>query len=87
MRKGNYCPLLKKKCVENKCQWFVQVKGKNPNTGEAVDEWQCKVALLPTLMVQNSQRQNHTGEAFSSFAKEVDRLKEILQYFRSFHYR
>lgn len=71
MRKGNYCPLLKKECVESKCQWFVQVKGKNPNTNEPVNEWQCKISLLPVLLLENSRRHIHTAAAFDSFREEM----------------
>ena len=38
IKPGNYCPLLKKKCIGLKCSWYAQVRGMNPNTGEMVDE-------------------------------------------------
>lgn len=71
MKKGNYCPLLKKDCIENKCQWFCQVRGINPNTGEPVDEWQCAVNLLPILLIENSKQQRSTAAAVESFRNET----------------
>jgi len=82
MKKGNYCPLIKKTCIENKCAWFTQVRGVNPNTGEPVDEWQCVVNMVPILMIENSQQQRHTAAAVESFRnesiKQTDTLTQVL---------
>lgn len=71
MKKGNFCPLIKKDCIENKCQWYCQVRGVNPNTGEPVDEWQCAVNLIPVLLIENSQQQRSTSAAVESFRNET----------------
>lgn len=71
MKKGNHCPLLKKDCIENKCAWFFQVRGMNPNTGQEVDEWQCAMNLLPVLLIENSQQQRCTAAAVESFRNET----------------
>ena len=71
MKKGTFCPLIKKDCIENKCQWFCQVRGVNPNTGEPVDQWQCAVTLLPILVIENSQQQRSTAAAVESFRNET----------------
>ena len=78
MKKGNYCPLIKKDCIENKCQWFCQVRGTNPNTGEPVDEWQCAVNLIPLLLIENSQKQLSTAVAVESFRNETVKQNETL---------
>lgn len=78
MKKGNYCPLLKKTCIENKCAWFTQVRGVNPNTGEPVDEWQCVVNMVPILMIENSQQQRHTAAAVESFRNESVKQNDVL---------
>lgn len=70
MKKSNYCPLLKKPCIETKCAWFTQVRGVNPNTGQPVDEWQCAINMLPILLIENSQQQRQTGAAVESFRNE-----------------
>jgi hypothetical protein len=70
MKKGNYCPLIKKDCIENKCTWYQQIRGINPNTGEPVDEWQCAVNLLPLLLIENSKQQRSTAAAVESFRNE-----------------
>ena len=78
MKKGNFCPLIKKDCIENKCQWYCQVRGTNPNTGQPVDEWQCAINLLPFLLIENSQQQRSTAAAVESFRNESVKQSEVL---------
>lgn len=78
MKKGNHCPLINKKCIENKCAWYTQIRGMNPNTGEPVDEWQCAINFVPFLMIENSQQQRQTGAAVESFRNESIRQTNTL---------
>ena len=71
MAKGNWCPLIKGKCVEHKCAFYMQVMGKNPNTGEDVNQFGCAVQFLPMLLIENSQQQRQTGAAVESMRNEV----------------
>lgn len=76
---GKYCPLIKKDCVGLQCSWFMLVRGKNPQTGEEVDEWNCAVTWLPMLMIENSQQQRQTGAAVESFRNEMVKVNETNQ--------
>jgi hypothetical protein len=78
VKKGNHCPLINKKCIENKCAWYTQIRGMNPNTGEPVDEWQCAINFVPFLMIENSQQQRQTGAAVESFRNESIRQTNTL---------
>ena len=78
MKKGCFCPLVKKDCIENKCAWFCQVRGINPNTGEPIDEWQCAITLMPILLIENSQQQRSTGAAVESFRNETVKQGDVL---------
>jgi hypothetical protein len=71
IKPGNYCPLIKKKCIEHKCAWFTQVRGMNPNTGAEIDEWGCAVAWMPVMAIEVAQKENQTGAAVESFRNEV----------------
>jgi hypothetical protein len=73
---GTYCPLIKKDCIENKCAWYMHVRGMNPNTGEDVDHWGCAVSWMPMLTIENSQQQRSTGAAVESFRNEVVKANE-----------
>jgi hypothetical protein len=71
MKRGNFCPLIKKDCVENKCLWYTQVRGENPNTGEPIDEWGCAMNLLPVLLIENARQQRSTAAAVESMRNET----------------
>lgn len=70
------CP-LGSKCEEirdntmYRCAWFIQLAGRNPNTGEDVDERGCAMAWVPILLVENSMQQRGTAAAIESFRNEV----------------
>jgi len=68
---GTFCPLIKKDCIQNKCAWFIQLRGHDPNTGKEIDEWGCSIAWMPILMIENSQQQRQTGAAVESFRNEM----------------
>lgn len=76
---GKYCPLIKKDCIGLQCNWFMQVRGKHPQTGEDVDEWGCAVTWMPVLLIENSQQQRQTGAAVESFRNEVAKTSEMNQ--------
>lgn len=73
------CPLHRKKMAEvcHKCPWWVHVRGRNPNTGEDVDEWNCAIAWGPMLAVNVAQQARETGAAVESFRNEVVRRHDI----------
>jgi hypothetical protein len=71
--KGAVCPLhrvdVSKVC--HRCPWWTQIRGTNPNTGEPVDRWQCAIAWLPMLLIENTQMQHQTGAAVESFRNNM----------------
>lgn len=74
------CPLNAfSPCQEHNCAWYMQVRGKNPNTGEDMDHWGCAMAWLPVLMIENSQQQRQTGAAVESFRNEMVKANEVGQ--------
>jgi hypothetical protein len=48
------CPLAGE-CMEHGCAWYVLVQGQHPQTGAAVDRWDCAVAWLPLLLIENTK--------------------------------
>ena len=71
MKKGNFCPLIRKDCIENKCVWYTQVRGTNPNTGQPVDEWGCAITWMPFMAIEIAQKSSQVGAAVESFRNEV----------------
>jgi hypothetical protein len=76
---GKVCPLHKKDMSEvcHKCPWWTQLKGKNPNTGQPVDEWACSISFLPVLLCENSQESRQTGAAVESFRNEMVKANQL----------
>jgi hypothetical protein len=71
LKRENWCPLIKKECVGLKCAWFIKIEGYDTNTGKRVDEWNCSMAFLPMLLIENSGQQRQTGAAVESFRNEM----------------
>jgi hypothetical protein len=67
---GSKCEEIKNDIVY-KCAWFVELAGRNPNTGEEKNERGCAMAWLPVLLVENAMQQRSTSAAVESFRNEV----------------
>jgi hypothetical protein len=65
------CPLLKKNCVEHQCRWYIQVMGKNPQTGQDLSQWGCAIEWLPVLLIENAQVERQTGASVDAFKNEM----------------
>ena len=65
------CPLTGDACMQHGCEWYIQIQGTNPNTGQPVNEFGCTMRWLPILLVENSQQQRQTGAAVESFRNEM----------------
>ena len=66
------CPLYNfNPCRKFECGWFIQIRGKHPQTGEEVDEYGCAMALMPMLMIENSRQTSQAGSAIESFRNEM----------------
>ena len=76
LQQGTFCPLIKKDCIGLKCAWFTRVQGYDSNAGKEVDEYQCAIAWMPMLMVENSGQQRQTGAAVESFRNEMVKANE-----------
>ena len=50
--------------------------GKNPNTGEDVNQFDCAVSWLPMLLIEGAQQTRQSGAAIESFRNEMVRLNE-----------
>ncbi|WP_421865131.1 hypothetical protein [Motiliproteus sp.] len=66
-----YCPLLKKPCIGNECMFATRLSGKDPRTGQDVDDEFCAVAALPMLLTESIKAQHQTGAAVESFRNET----------------
>lgn len=66
------CPLNSfESCKALDCAWYTQLRGKDPQSENEIDEWGCAIAWTPVLLVENSQQQRQTGAAVESFRNEM----------------
>jgi len=65
------CPLLKKECIEHQCAWYTHIIGANPQSGQAMDHWDCAIQWIPMLLVDGTQQARQTGAAVESFRNEM----------------
>ena len=76
----NLCPLNKfEPCRKLDCAWFTQIRGRNPNTGQDVDEWGCAISWMPILLIENAQMSRQTGAAVESLRNEIVKANEVNQ--------
>lgn len=76
LKRKNLCPILNKECIGLDCAWFVKIAGYDINTGKQIDDWNCTVAYLPMLLIENSGMQRQTGAAVESFRNEMVKANE-----------
>jgi hypothetical protein len=69
---GSKCEEIKDNKV-HRCAWFIKLAGKNPTTGESIDEMGCAMSWVPILLIENSKQQRGTAAAVESFRNEVVR--------------
>jgi len=67
------CPFHKKAMADvcHSCPLWVQLRGKNPQSTQEIDKWDCAIAFLPILTIENSQRQMQTAAAVNEMTAEV----------------
>jgi hypothetical protein len=70
---GQICPLHKQDTSEvcHKCPWFTRIMGKNPQSEEMVDNWHCAIALIPLLLVDNTQVNRGTVAAVETMRNDI----------------
>lgn len=68
---GEYCPLIRKKCIEHQCKFFIHLLGKNPQSTATIDNWDCAIVFLPILLIEGAQQTRQAGAAIESFRNEA----------------
>lgn len=72
------CASIVSKCT---CPKFVQIRGKDPQSGSDVDKFGCVDSFLPMLLIENAQVSRQTGAAVESLRNavaETERQKQAL---------
>lgn len=64
------CPLMRGPCIEARCAWWTQVRGKHPQTGVDIDMHDCAVKWLPVLLIETSKETRQAAAAVESLRNE-----------------
>lgn len=76
---GEFCPLIKDKCVKRQCVAWMHVQGTDPNTGKVIDEWGCShFTWNIKMMMEISQQTRQSGAATESFRNEYTKRQDVL---------
>ena len=73
---GKKCPLLRRKCIESECAFWMQLRGAHPQTGEPVDEYDCAARWLVVTQIEASKEMRQGAAAIESFRNEMVRQGE-----------
>ncbi len=67
---GHVCEEAKDGAI-HRCTWYLQIQGKNPQSEEVIDRWECALVWLPILSVENSQTNRGQTAAIESLRNIV----------------
>ena len=67
------CPLFQKamKKVCHTCAWWNSIKGKNVNTGEPLDNWNCAINLFLVMQFEVANQVRHVDGTMQAFRTET----------------
>lgn len=70
------CPLghTCEKAVDGKlerCMWYMQIQGTNPQTGEAIDKFDCAMVWQPILMMESAKETLGVAQSVHSLRNET----------------
>jgi hypothetical protein len=74
---GGKCERMIDSDTMERCGWYIQLAGQNPQTGEQMDEWGCSMAWLPVLLVENARASSGTSVAVETFRNEMVAQNQI----------
>jgi len=67
---GSECEQIKNDQL-HRCRWYVHLQGKDPQSEKMIDQWDCAIAWLPMLLVENAQTNRGQTSALESLRNEV----------------
>lgn len=68
--KAPMCPLIKADCMQDKCMFWVHLRGQHPQTGADMDMPDCSIKWLPVLLIENSKETRQAAAAVESLRNE-----------------
>lgn len=57
--------------VCKRCPLWIHIRGKDPQSDQEVDKWNCSLAFLPMLLIENAQMSRQTAASVDSFRNRL----------------
>lgn len=73
LTREDFCPLIKDPCRQLGCNWFIKLRGLDPNTGEEIDDYRCTMAFLPLMMLETASQTRQVGASIDKLRSDVDK--------------
>lgn len=71
------CPLIQKPCIEHGCKFYIHLLGSDPqNPGGTVDKFDCAIAFLPILLIENANVTRMGNASTDKVANEIRGLRD-----------
>jgi len=67
---GCQCETAKDGYIE-RCNWYQEIAGENPQTGESVSEKQCAIVLSPIMAIEQARQVRSVAAALESHRNVV----------------
>lgn len=77
---GHKCESMVSEGVMDRCRWYKHLQGRNPNTGEMQDEWDCSIGWMPLLQTETAMTnrgQTSVLEQMRNVAMGKSGLREV----------
>jgi len=73
------CPMWREPMskVCHTCPLWVHIRGRDPQSSNEVDEWNCTLAFMPKLLIENSAMQRSTAAAVETLSGEVKKADGV----------
>jgi hypothetical protein len=65
------CPYFRKPCLEHGCTHYVQLHGRDPQTGKQLSEWVCLDHAMLKAQLEGNKETRQGAAATESFRNEV----------------
>jgi len=76
IKASTFCPLIQKECLGLGCSWFIQIRGKHPQTGADLDEWLCAIAATPVLQIAVAQEVRHSAAEINALRGDMSETRK-----------
>lgn len=74
---GHKCEKMVDENTIERCAWYQEIKGENPQTGEPLDKRMCAVTFQNLLLVQLTSGDNDIVQTLNAFRNNMDKQGQV----------